>query len=239
LRLRGLVKAHIDSFNHFLNVDLKEIIRANSLILSDVDPNFYMRFTDITVGMPKIEEDFIQHNLMPHECRIRDLTYSAPIYVNLEYTKGDRAHIRNEVLIGRMPMMLGASNCWLSGMSQDKLAQIKECPYDPRGYFIIKGVEKVLLIQEQMSKNRIIIELDSKGNVCAQVTSSTYERKSRTTIVHKNDKFYLKHNTFSDDISVVIAFKAMGMESDQEIAQIIGSEAKYLDALALTLQECS
>ena len=136
-------------------------------------------------------------------------------------------------------MMLGASNCWLSGMSHDKLAQIKECPYDPTGYFIIKGVEKVLLIQEQMSKNRIIIELDSKGNVCAQVTSSTYERKSRTTIVHKNDKFYLKHNTFSDDISVVVAFKAMGMETDQEIAQIIGSEAKYLDALALSLQECS
>jgi DNA-directed RNA polymerase III subunit RPC2 len=35
---------------------------------------------------------------------------------------------------------------------------VKECPYDPRGYFIIKGVEKVHLIQEQMSKNKIIIE---------------------------------------------------------------------------------
>jgi DNA-directed RNA polymerase III subunit RPC2 len=57
-----------------------------------------------------------------------------------------------------MPMMLGASNCWLSSMDQDQLARAKECPYDPRGYFIIKGTEKVLLIQEQMSKNRIIIE---------------------------------------------------------------------------------
>ena len=67
-----------------------------------------------------------------------------------------------------------------------------------------------------MSKNRIIIELDSKGNVCAQVTSSTFEKKSRTTVVHKNDKFYLKHNTLSDDIPVVVAFKAMGMETDQD-----------------------
>lgn len=58
LRLRGLVKAHIDSFNHFLNVDIREIIRANQLITSDVDPTFYLRFLDIHVGMPKVEEDF-------------------------------------------------------------------------------------------------------------------------------------------------------------------------------------
>ena len=63
--------------------------------------------------------------------------------------------------------MLGSSNCWLNGMTDEKLADIQECPYDPRGYFIIKGVEKVLLIQEQMSKNRIIIEIDSKENICA------------------------------------------------------------------------
>jgi DNA-directed RNA polymerase III subunit RPC2 len=70
-----------------------------------------------------------------------------------------------------------------------------------------------------MSKNRIIIELDPKThNVCAQVTSSTYEKKSRTTVISKNGKFYLKHNLFEKDIPVVVAFKAMGMECDQEIA---------------------
>jgi DNA-directed RNA polymerase III subunit RPC2 len=47
-----------------------------------------------------------------------------------------------------MPMMLGASNCWLSNMKNEELFKLKECPYDPRGYFIVKGVEKVILIQE-------------------------------------------------------------------------------------------
>lgn len=61
---------------------------------------------------------------MPHECRIRDLTYSSPIHVDIEYTKGDRIFRKNEVLIGRMPMMLGASNCWLNNLSQEKLAAI-------------------------------------------------------------------------------------------------------------------
>ena len=58
LRLRGLVKQHIDSFNHFLNIDIKEIIRANELMTSESDPTFYLKFTDINVGLPKIEEDF-------------------------------------------------------------------------------------------------------------------------------------------------------------------------------------
>jgi len=43
-------------------------------------------------------------------------------------------------------------------------------------------------------------------------------KKSRTTVTHKNEKFYLKHNTFAEDIPAVVAFKAMGMETDQEVA---------------------
>ena len=67
---------------------------------------------------------------------------------------------------------------------------------DPGGYFIVKGTEKVILIQEQLSKNRIIIDKDSKGEVQASVTSSTHERKSKTNLVTKNTKIYLRHNTF-------------------------------------------
>lgn len=35
------------------------------------------------------------------------------------------------------------------------------------GYFIVKGQEKVILIQGQLSKNRIIMEQDRKGAVGA------------------------------------------------------------------------
>lgn len=53
--------------------------------------------------------------------------------------------------------------------------------------------------------------------------------------MHRYDKFYLKHNTLSEDVPIVVAFKAMGLQCDQEVAQIIGTEAMYLDALALSL----
>jgi DNA-directed RNA polymerase III subunit RPC2 len=60
-----------------------------------------------------------------------------------------------------MPIMLRSTKCLLSGKSERQLAAMKECPCDPGGYFVVKGVEKAFLIQERLSKNRVIIEADS------------------------------------------------------------------------------
>jgi DNA-directed RNA polymerase III subunit RPC2 len=73
----------------------------------------------------------------------------------------------------------------------------------------------------------------------AQVTSSTLTQKTRTTITYKNGKFYLKQNSFSEDVPISVIFKAMGMESDQEIAHMVGTDPKYLEKLSLSLQEGS
>lgn len=80
--------------------------------------------------------------------------------------------------------MLGSSKCNLVGKTEKELADMLECPYDPRGYFIIRGVEKVVLIQEQLSKNRIIVEYDGKNEtMVANVASSTHETKSRASVM--------------------------------------------------------
>ena len=84
LQVKGLVKQHIDSFNYFVDVDLKNIIRANERVTSDIDPKFYLKYTDISVGRPeRADPDAIDRSITPHECRLRDITYSAFIYVDL------------------------------------------------------------------------------------------------------------------------------------------------------------
>jgi DNA-directed RNA polymerase III subunit RPC2 len=81
----------------------------------------------------------------PHECRLRDMSYAAPITVDVEYTIGkDHDIIRKHgIHIGRMPMMLRSYSCTLAGLSPGEMAKKNECPYDAGGYFIINGVEKV------------------------------------------------------------------------------------------------
>ncbi|KJP88249.1 hypothetical protein AK88_02030 [Plasmodium fragile] len=239
LKVKGLVKQHIESYNHFIKHEIKTIMNAttNKILKSDIDEHFYVEFLDIFVGRPLVEENMIETNLTPQICRQRDLTYSAPIYVDVEYVKGSNIIRKNNVEIGRLPVMLRSDICILNNKSEEELMKLGECPYDPGGYFIVKGTERVLLMQEQLSKNRIIVEMDIKHNICATITSTTAESKSRCAIVYKNNKLYLKHNSFIEDIGVCIILRAMGYESDQEIFQMIGSHRNYLNGILLSLYE--
>ena len=240
LKVKGLVKQHIDSFNFFITTEIKKIMKANELVTSDSDATFYLKYLNISVGKPDVEESFnVTKAIAPHECRLRDMTYSAPITVDIEYTRGSQRVIRKGLPIGRMPIMLRSANCILSGKNLQEMAKLNECPLDPGGYFVVRGSEKVFLIQEQLSKNRMIVDIDRKGSVECSVTSSTHERKSRTNLVVKARKYYLKHNSFTDDIPVVAVFKGMGVITDQEIVQLVGSEDDVLSAFAPALEECA
>ena len=58
-------------------------------------------------------------------------TYSAPIYVNVRYTRQRQIVVKNGVQIGRIPIMLLSDKCILHGKSEDELAKLKECSLDP------------------------------------------------------------------------------------------------------------
>lgn len=220
LKVRGLVKQHIDSFNYFVETDIKKIVEANNMVRSDVDPNFYAKFTDIYVEAPTINDS--QHNVdtpsTPQECRLRDITYAGNIYVDLEYIRGRRITKAKRLLIGKMPIMLRSSKCVLTGKSPEEMAKLGECPLDPGGYFIMRGVEKVCLIQEQLSKNRIIAEHDNRtGSVTASVTSATHEKRTKTNVTYgKKGNVLLKHNVFQLEVPVVTVMK-VGCELGREI----------------------
>ena len=97
---------------------------------------------------------------------------TAAQFVDVQYTRGKSVVACKDVPIGRMPIMLRSSHCVLANKSDDAVVRMNECPIDPGGYFVVKGVEKVILVQEQLSKNRIIVEADRKGQVGASVTRS-------------------------------------------------------------------
>ena len=67
------------------------------------------------------------------------------------------------------------------------------------GYFIVKGQEKVILIQEQLSKNRIIVEQDRKGAVGASVTRCCTRCSlhwSHTCLHWSHTSFHWSHTSF-------------------------------------------
>ena len=66
------------------------------------------------VGAPSHLDDYVVKDITPQQCRLRDMTYSAPITVDLEYTRGKEIVIKKggrnpgegAVLIGHLPLML-------------------------------------------------------------------------------------------------------------------------------------
>ena len=70
--------------------------------------------------------------------------------------------------------------------------------------------------------------------------SSTHERKSKSYVVMKNDRMFMKHNVLNEDIPIVLIFKAMGVHSDNEIlVMVAGQDATYQDLFSINFEECA
>jgi len=173
LKVKGLVKQHIDSYNYFIHHDIKHILRANEEVVSDVDHNTFIKYTNIYVCRPSRRDGgHAGGPLTPMECRLTDSNYSGAICVDVEYSYEHAIKKAKRVVIGYLPIMLRSDLCVLANKDEKMLARYGECPLDPGGYFVVKGTEKVILVQEQLSKNRIIVMADPKKDlVQAEVTS--------------------------------------------------------------------
>ena len=63
------------------------------------------------MGRPVIEEDYVTEDVTPQRCRLRDMTYAAPISVDCEYMRGREKVFKSSVFVGRMPLMLRSDRC--------------------------------------------------------------------------------------------------------------------------------
>ena len=100
---KGLVRQQLDSFDEFVQNTMQELVDENAdLILdqadqhtghdADVTRRYEIKFGQIYLSRPTITEaDGTVVPMFPQEARLRNLTYSAPLYV--EITK--------KVLLGR------------------------------------------------------------------------------------------------------------------------------------------
>ncbi|KAH9997694.1 DNA-directed RNA polymerase II, subunit 2 [Russula compacta] len=187
---KGLVRQQLDSFDEFVQNSMQELVEENAdLVLdqadqhtghdSDVTRRYELHFGQIYLSRPTITEmDGSVVPVFPQEARLRNLTYSAPIYLEVyrkfsigredpdgqpgdmvwETELEDRPPLENnKVWIGKLPIMLRSSFCILSDLGERELYDLNECPYDSGGYFIINGSEKVLIAQERMATNHVYV----------------------------------------------------------------------------------
>ena len=102
-----------------------------------------------------LESDGRVHPVTPDECRLRCLTYSSPMYVNVHVHSSDRpSSVIPDVYIGRIPVMRGC-----------KIDPAPPKENDCMGYFIVNGSEKSIVSQKAHAHNSMLTYHKKVGDV--------------------------------------------------------------------------
>ncbi len=228
----SLVESNIISFNEFIEHRMQEIVEEIQRTLENEE--FEITLGKIEVGKPKIiEADGSSSFILPYEARLRNLTYTAPITMELTVKKDDQVDSQI-VEIGKIPIMVKSKVCNNYGMSKEELIQNYNDPMDFGGYFIINGNERVMIMAEDLAENQPFIETDSKGKLSLRLFSlkGTY-RIPATISENKEGIFEVSFSRFRD-LPAVVILKALGLTKESEISKYIGKET---DSVIVNLYE--
>lgn len=240
---KGLVRQHLDSYNDFIEKRLQEIIDEQSIIETKIH-GLYVKFGKIEVGKPIVREaDGSISEILPMEARIRNLSYSAPIYLYMTLIVDGEARDTVKAYIGDMPIMVKSKKCYLHSMNREQLIEVGEDPDDPGGYFIINGSERVLVIQEDLAVNRVLVDI---GGTTASVTHTAKVFSAttayRTPVIierHKDGELYVSFPAVAGKIPLIILMKALGLTTDKEIVEAISSDPAIQNELIPSLLKAS
>ena len=224
LRKEGIAKQHINSFNEFLESGLQSIIKEVSQIeIENAEYPYKVQLGKIKLQKPRMMElDGSITNIAPAEARLRNVSYAAPVMVEASVVEDGNALESKFIHIGDIPVMVKSNACILYNFPDEKLIEYGEDPLDPGGYFIINGSERVIVGLEDLSYNKIIVDKETVGGnpvFKAKIYSSIVGYRAKLELIMKNDGLIVARIPGSPvDIPVVTLMRALGLESDKDIA---------------------
>ena len=233
LKEHSLIESNITSYNNFINHRMQEIVNElnESLPKEDIE----IRLGKIKVGKPNIiEADGSSQLVSPTEAKIRKLTYSAPINIEITIKQAGQIESHN-VEIGRIPVIVKSDVCNLSGKSKEELIKEYIDPLDPGGYFIINGNERVIVMTEDLAENQPFIEKSkAKKEIMLRLFSKRGSYRIPISITDTSEGILEVSFSRFKNIPIIIILKALGLTKESDIAKYIGKEN---DSLIVNLYE--
>lgn len=238
---KGLVRQHLDSYNAFLEHGLQDVINEFGGVKPDI-PNFEVKFGKIRIGEPEFQEPQGQRKpLYPLDARIRNLTYAAPVFLEMIPVVNGIEQESTEARIGELPIMLKSKACRLHGMKDEELRHVGEDPKDPGGYFIINGSERVIVSIEDLAPNKTLVEKDEKNRrYLAKCFSYRHGYRALIQVEKRKDGIlYVSMPNVPGLIKFVVVMRALGLESDKEIVEAVSDDPEIQKELFENLDDAS
>ncbi|MGD2201761.1 MAG: DNA-directed RNA polymerase subunit B'', partial [Candidatus Bathyarchaeota archaeon] len=243
-REEGLVKQHLDSYNDFVQNTLQQIIdEIHGIQIEVPDKTYDIKFGTIEVDKPRVVEvDGTVRSVYPRETRVRNLTYSAPLYLDIILDDEGRETLEC-VNIGNLPIMIKSDLCLLSDKSPDDLISIGEDPDEVGGYFVVNGSERVIVSLEDLAPNRVLIEVDTRGSrpvYRGKVFSTTVGFRARIeTSLKAKGEMVISIPGVPVPVPFVVLMRALGVETDRAVAEMVSLDPQVLDELEMSFREAA
>ena len=204
----------------------------------------------LTISPPVVSLDggLTVRRMFPNEARLRNLTYfaqfNADILIRVTFTKRSEAgalttEVKEKPIksfpLFRLPILLRSKLCPTGVADPIRLHEMGECYNDYGGYFVIGGAEKVLITREEQAFNALYVTKKPEGDdnkAYAAVVSLHPETKQtrRVAIFYtKTGEIRVSIPMVRGAIPVFILFRALGVETDEEIVRFIFPESTPLE----------
>ena len=188
----NLIELQLDSFAWFVDKGLRELFDEISPIKDFTGKVMELQFLDYEFGTPKYSEE---------ECRTKDLTFSKPLYVNVELLIKETGEIqRQRVYMGDYP--------WMTD----------------QGTFVINGAERVVVSQLVRSPGVYYSEVEDPASGRMLFSAKVIPNRGAWLEFETNnkDQLWVKVDR-KRKIAATTLLRAVGYEQNDEIAAVFGS----------------
>jgi DNA-directed RNA polymerase beta subunit len=243
-RDKSLVSHNIESFNKFIEKGMQRVIDEVGEITPDILPdnvrNLKIKFGKVSVEKPFLREaDGTRRRITPMEARLRNVTYEAPIMLEMRMIKDDVEGEKRVVDVGNMPIMLRSKYCYLTGKTREEIVKMDEDPDDPGGYFIINGTERVVVIVEDLAPNKIFVNSTSTGPY--PFSAKIFSEDGQYRIPHavekaKSGEMFVTF-TRVKKIPFVVLMKALGLTRDKDIMDAVTKDDQLQSDIFINLYQ--
>ncbi len=197
LDLPRLTEVQLRSFDWFKDEGLRELLAEITPIVS-FNKNLELHFGDFYFGDPKYPED---------ECRERDITFSAPLWVKVKLVNRDTGEIsEQEVFMGDFPLMTESATFIINGSERVVVSQLIRSP----------GV--YFTVEEDRSTGR---ELAGAKLIPSRGAWLEFETSKRDIVSVKVDR--------KRKLPVTILLRAIGFGTDEQIRSLFADIDNDLD----------
>ncbi len=236
-RVNTLVNQQLLSYNKFLDVGIQQVVDRIGKISTNVE-GFELKLGKVRIEQPRYYEvKGGYRQILPNEARLRNLSYSAPIFLEIiPVFNGVERPVYSDVFIGELPVMLKSKLCYLSTLRRDELVENGEDPDDPGGYFIINGSERVLTSIEDLVPNKLMVTNERNG-IVSKIFSTHFGFRARCVVERNHDGIYTaEFPSTPAGIPLLQLLRVLGMEKNDDILNSFTQEKHIRNDVLLNIE---